>query len=62
MNDLHGSEEQMKQNVLMLVHGEQTMNFKRLLKVGEEVSSIASVENIMQKGANYILRLKAEHF
>jgi len=62
MNDLHGSEEEMKQNVLMLVHGEQTMNFKRLLKVGEEVSSIASVENIMQKGANYILRLKAEHF
>ncbi len=61
MNDLHGSEEEMKQNVLMLVHGEQTMNFKRLLRVGEEVTSVASVENIMQKGANYILTLKALH-
>ena len=61
MNDLHGSEEEMRQNVLMLVHGEQTMNFKRLLRVGEEVTSVASVENIMQKGANYILTLKALH-
>ena len=61
MPDLHGSIEEMEQNVLMLVHGEQTMNFKRLLKFGETVETYAKIQSIIQKGANYILTLLAEH-
>ena len=62
LQELHGSKEAMENNVLMLVHGEQKMTFTRLLKIGEEISSFASVENIQQKGSNNILRLKTSHF
>ena len=61
MEDLYESREEMDRSVLMLVHGEQTMNFSRLLKIGEKIDSYALVENIQQKGLNNILKLKVFH-
>ena len=61
MNDLYESAEEMKRCVLMLVHGEQTMNFSRLLNIGETINSYALIENIQQKGLNNILKLKVVH-
>ena len=61
MPELHGSIEEMEQNVLMLVHGEQSMIFNRLLKFNEDVYSQAFVDSIVQKGSNYILKLIVVH-
>ncbi len=61
MNDLYESAEEMERCVLMLVHGEQTMNFSRLLNIGETINSYALIENIQQKGLNNILKLKVVH-
>ena len=57
MEDLYESKEEMDRSVLMLVHGEQTMNFSRMLKFGEKIDSYALIENIQQKGLNNILKL-----
>jgi acyl dehydratase len=61
MEDLYESSDEMMRSVLMLVHGEQTMNFSRLIKFGETIDSYAVIENIQQKGLNNILRLKVFH-
>ena len=61
MEDLYESKEEMDRSVLMLVHGEQTMNFSRMLKFGEKIDSYALIENIQQKGLNNILKLKVFH-
>ena len=61
MEDLYESKAEMERCVLMLVHGEQTMNFSRLLKIGETINSYAEIENIQQKGLNNILKLKTFH-
>ena len=61
MEDLYESKEEMDRSVLMLVHGEQTMNFSRMLKFEEKIDSYALIENIQQKGLNNILKLKVFH-
>ena len=43
MEDLYESKEEMDRSVLMLVHGEQTMNFSRMLKFGEKIDSYALI-------------------
>jgi len=61
MEDLYESREEMNRSVLMLVHGEQTMNFSRMIKFGERINSHAAIESIQQKGLNNILKLKVLH-
>ena len=61
LEELHGSKEDVERNILMLVHGEQKMKFNRLLKLNEEITTHAIIENIQQKGRNYILTLKSIH-
>lgn len=59
--ELHGSKEEAEKNVLMLVHGEQKMIFKRLLKRGEEITTHSLIEDVQDKGKHYIIFLKSVH-
>jgi acyl dehydratase len=61
LEELHGSKEETERNVLMLVHGEQKMTFNRLLKLGEEITTHSIIENVQEKGRNYIVTLKSIH-
>tara|TARA_Y100001936_G_C16086689_1_gene682287 strand:- start:3291 stop:4196 length:906 start_codon:yes stop_codon:yes gene_type:complete len=61
LEEMHGTQEDVERNVLMLVHGEQQMKFNRLLKIDEEITTHAIIENIQEKGRNYIVTLKSIH-
>ena len=61
LEKLHGSKEEAEKNVLMLVHGEQKMIFKRLLKCGEEITTHSLIEDVQNKGRHYIIFLKSIH-
>ena len=54
---LNGGEEQAKQNVLMLVHGDQNMKFYKPLKPGDKITYIAKIDDIEDKGSGELLKL-----
>ena len=53
---LHGGAEEAEKNVLMLVHGSQDMKFHRLLRPGDEISFVATVTGIADKGSGELLQ------
>lgn len=57
---LNGGEEQARNNVLMLVHGDQRMAFHRPLRAGDEVSFTAHIDGIEDKGSGEVLALRTE--
>lgn len=54
---LHGGIEQMKRNVLMLVHGEQQMRFYKPIRPGDKITARAKVESIEDKGSGELIVL-----
>jgi len=52
---LHGGIEQMKRNVLMLVHGEQQMRFYKPIKPGSTITARAKVKDIEDKGSGELI-------
>ena len=54
--ELHGGVEEAEKNVLMLVHASQDMKFHRLLVPGDEISFVATVTGIADKGSGELLR------
>lgn len=60
--DLHGGPEEAEKNVLMLVHGSQDMRFHRPVSPGDEISFVASVTGIRDKGSGELLELSVRGF
>ena len=56
--DLHGSEEQRKKNMLMLVHGGQHMEFYQPIKPGDEIGCRATITDIEDKGSGEVIKIK----
>ncbi len=54
---LNGGEEQAKQNVLMLVHGDQNMKFYKPIKPGDKITYTAKIDDIEDKGSGELLKL-----
>ncbi len=54
---LNGGEEQAKKNVLMLVHGDQSMKFYKPIKPGDKIIYSAKVVDIEDKGSGELLKL-----
>lgn len=54
---LHGGIEQMKRNVLMLVHGEQQMRFYKPIKPGNKITARAKVKEMEDKGSGELVVL-----
>ncbi|MCC6712312.1 MAG: MaoC family dehydratase N-terminal domain-containing protein [Candidatus Dadabacteria bacterium] len=54
---LNGGEEQAKQNVLMLVHGDQNMKFYKPVKPGDKIVFTAKIDDIEDKGSGELLKL-----
>lgn len=57
---LNGGVEQAKKNVLMLVHGDQRMEFHRPLRAGDEALFTAHIDGIEDKGSGEVLALRTE--
>ena len=51
---LHGGKDQMSQNLLMLVHGEQDMRFYEPIKPGDIITSRAKIKSIEDKGSGEV--------
>ncbi len=45
-------------NLLMLLHGEQDMYFKKIVKPGDKITTVSSVHHIEDKGSGEILVIK----
>lgn len=54
---LHGGIEQMKRNVLMLVHGEQQMRFYEPIRPGDNITARAKIKEIEDKGSGELIVL-----
>ncbi len=48
----------LKVNLLMLLHGEQDMIFKKVVKPGDTITTVSSVHHIEDKGSGEILVIK----
>jgi len=55
--DLHGSKEQVKKNMLMLVHGDQQMNFYKPIMPGDKITCRAKISDIEDKGSGEIVKI-----
>jgi Acyl dehydratase len=55
--ELHGGIEEMKRNVLMLVHGEQQMRFYKPIRPGDKITARAKVKDIEDKGSGELIIL-----
>ena len=55
--ELHGGEEQAKKNVLMLVHGDQSMRFYKPIRPGDKLTYRMKISAIEDKGSGEILRI-----
>jgi len=58
MPDLHGGEEQAKKNILMLVHGDQTMTFYNPVRPGDTLKFKIGITDIENKRSGQLLRFK----
>jgi acyl dehydratase len=54
---LHGGPEQLADNLLMLVHGEQDMRFYKPIKPGNKIISRATIKSIEDKGSGEYLTI-----
>jgi len=57
---LHGGAEETKRNVLMLVHGEQQMQYFAPVKPGDTITATARVSKIADKGSGEIVNFVVE--
>lgn len=55
--DLHGGPDQAKQNVLMLVHGDQKMRFYKPIRPGDKLTYRTKIAAIEDKGSGELLRI-----
>ena len=55
--ELHGGEEQAKKNMLMLVHGDQYMQFYNPIRPGDEITYRAKITDIEDKGSGELLKI-----
>jgi acyl dehydratase len=55
--ELHGGEEQAKKNMLMLVHGDQYMQFYEPIKPGDKITCRARITDIEDKGTGEIIKI-----
>jgi len=55
--DLHGSKEQVKNNMLMLVHGDQYMQFHNPIRPGDKITCRAQITDIEDKGSGEIIKI-----
>ena len=54
--NLHGSEEQAKENMLMLVHGDQQIKFYKPIVAGNKITSRAKISDIEDKGSGEVIK------
>ncbi len=55
--DLHGSEQKVKDNMLMLVHGDQHMKFYNSIAPGDKITYRAKITDIEDKGSGEIIKI-----
>lgn len=55
--ELHGSEDEAKKNVLMLVHGDQNMKFYKPIRPGDKLTYRTKIAAIEDKGSGELLRI-----
>jgi len=55
--ELHGGEEQTKKNMLMLVHGNQHMQFYKPIKPGDKITCVSRITDIEDKGTGEIIKI-----
>ena len=54
---LHGGEEQLKKNMLMMVHADQQMNFYTPLMPGDKITYSAKIDGIEDRGSGELLKI-----
>ncbi len=55
--ELHGGVEEAKKNVLMLVHGDQSMKFYRPIRPGDKLTFRTKIVDIEDKGSGELLKI-----
>ena len=55
--ELHGGVEEAKKNVLMLVHGDQSMKFYKPIRPGDKLTFRAKIVDIEDKGSGELLKI-----
>jgi len=55
--DLHGSQEQLKSNMLMLVHGDQSFKFFKPISPGDKMIFNASITEIDNRGSGEVIKI-----
>jgi len=55
--ELHGSKEECRKNMLMLVHGDQHMKFYKPLRAGDTITCRAKITDIENKGSGELLKI-----
>ncbi|GJM15376.1 MAG: hypothetical protein DHS20C13_07030 [Thermodesulfobacteriota bacterium] len=55
-SNLHGSQEQAKKNMLMLVHGDQQIKFYKPIVPGDKITCRARISDIEDKGSGEVIK------
>ena len=55
--DLHGSQEQVKNNMLMLVHGDQSIKFFKPISAGDKMIFNATISEIEARGSGEVIKI-----
>jgi len=57
--ELHGSPEQVKKNMMMLLHGDQTFQFYKPIHAGDRITSTVSILDIIDMGSGEVIKIGA---